>query len=53
MSQHEALLLKEIDKSNDKCLFCITEFSPLNPPNRDWIHELWPILLEVQVLECW
>ena len=52
ISQHEALLPKEKTESDDKSLFCITEFNPLNSPICEWIHELWPILYRSSVLEC-
>ena len=33
-----------VNFETDNNLFCITEFNPLNPPIREGIHELWPIL---------
>ena len=44
ISQHEPLLPKDKNDSDDNSLFCITGFNPFNPPIHEWIHELWPIL---------
>ena len=45
ITQLDALTEKtKEDNSDDNCLFCITEFNPLNPPIREWIQELWPSL---------
>ena len=43
ISQQEALCESSTNKNTDN-LYCIVDYNPTNPPIKEWIKQLWPIL---------
>ena len=44
LTHTETLTLRENIETNKNKLFCIIDYNPSNPPIKDWITTLWPIL---------